>query len=112
MSDLKQKFVITREIEFIMGRVVFHKHLSENAMCGGYWFFDKEKDITYLYSTSYDFGGCSAEMIEKLKPEISEKFRGAEVKFEADENIELYDILFRDMSEERAMELISNNDWV
>ena len=51
-------------------------------------------------------------MIEKLKPEISEKFRGAEVKFEADENIELYDILCRDMSEERAMELISNNDWV
>lgn len=112
MSDLKQKFVFTKDLHFEMGRVKFHRELDPNALGGGYWFIDLERKVAYLYSTSYDFGKCKPEWINNELDFIKERFHGAEVKFEEDEDVELYEILCRDMDNLRAMDLISENDWV
>lgn len=112
MSDKKQKFVITKDMCFKMGRVVYHRELDPNAKCGGFWFFDSETNTAYLYGESYDFGSFTGEIIEACMDSIKTRFGGAEIKFETDEDIDLYDILCKDMSWDRALELISKNDWV
>lgn len=47
-----------------LGHVDFHKELGPDKSLikgGGWWYFDKEKDIMYLYSSSQDFGYVKRE---------------------------------------------------
>lgn len=112
MSGLKQKFVITKDGHLKVGRVHFHFDLDKESIGGGYWFFDIERKVVYLYSSSVDFGGCTKNQIDEVMDDIKLRFRGAEVKFEEDETVKILNILCRDMSFERATEIISKNDWV
>lgn len=111
MSDLKQKFIIGPD-GFEMGRVIFHKQLDPKAKGGGFWFFDEERNVVYLYSDSFDFGPCNQQMIDDHMDEIKERFIGATVKFESYAYLGLYEVLRKDMDFERASDLITGNDFV
>ena len=117
MSKKKKKFTISKELGFRMGRVVFHRELDPNADGGGYWFYDQEMNRLYLYSSSYDFGACTQEMIDSVMDEINDKFKTMQkpeftFRFEPNEDKYLLEILCEDMDSERAMELVEKNDWV
>jgi hypothetical protein len=113
MSGKKQKWVITHDNEFKYGRVGYHFELSNSSRCGGYWFFVEETKTVYLYSESVQFGSCSITMMETLEDKVLKKFRHAEkVVFEDDPSVPLAELLSRDMSVEKADELISKNGWL
>lgn len=64
-----KKFIIyaSQEIPHIrMGFVDFHKELGQDKSLikgGGWWHWDKEKNIVYLYSSSHDFGYVEREVL-------------------------------------------------
>lgn len=116
MRNIKQKFVITSD-EFRMGRSVFHKDLirggGEDAIGGGSWYWDKERDTLYLYGESYDFGPVTKEDIEKNMSDIKRRyFKNSNVIFESNSYKTLLEILSENMCESRAKLLISQNDFI
>lgn len=55
---MAKKFIINNG-NLVMGHVDFHKELVNDHSTtkgGGWWEFDKEKNIMYLYNRSIDFG--------------------------------------------------------
>lgn len=112
MTDLKQKFVITQDSHFKMGRVKLHKELDKNARSGGFWFYDKEENTVYIYGKSEDFGQFTVREIDNSIPQIKLRFRGAKVIVTNDEHMSLFDLLAKYMPEIRAAKLIEENDWV
>ena len=53
-----------------VGQVDFHRELAGKEgeiKSGGYWHFDKDNDILFLYGKSVDFGKCSIEDIQNAK---------------------------------------------
>jgi len=60
---MAKKFIINNG-NIVMGHVEYHKELLSdhtNTVGGGWWEYNKEKDIMYLYSKSYDFGQAKRE---------------------------------------------------
>ena len=112
MSDLKQKFTIGPD-GFKMGRVYFHKDLDPNAKGGGYWFWDQEQDVLYLYGTSYDFGPVNPKQVnDNLDDIMVRPFENSTVNFTPDPDVSLLKVLAKNMDTDRALELIQRNDYV
>lgn len=108
--NLKQKFVIV-DNEIIVGRVRLHKDLHSCPLGGGLWFWDKDRNILYLYSTSHDFGSVTqAQVHNAVLKRI--QFRYTKVVFEPNPNKELIDILRENMTIQRATHLIDENDFI
>lgn len=115
MRNIKQKFIITSD-GFRMDRTVFHKELiigGEDAIGGGSWYWDKERDTLYLYGESNDFGPVSKEDIEKNMSDIKRRyFKNSNVIFETNSYKTLLEILSENMCESRSKLLISQNDFI
>ena len=78
MFDLaKPKFII-QDGELRMGRVVMHKDLASEdgskPVGGGFWYFDMDVKIMYLYGKSHDFGEVKVEDFEDiwLRPSLED----------------------------------------
>lgn len=62
---MHKKFIIY-DNHIRLGHVDFHKELGPDKSLikgGGWWHWDKEKDIMYLYSSSADFGYVNRETL-------------------------------------------------
>jgi hypothetical protein len=60
---MAKKFIINNG-NLVMGHVEYHKELLSDhtkTVGGGWWEYNKEKDIMYLYSRSMDFGQAKRE---------------------------------------------------
>jgi hypothetical protein len=60
---MAKKFIINNG-NLVMGHVDFHKELVKDHSTtkgGGWWEYDKEENIMYLYSRSIDFGQAKRE---------------------------------------------------
>ena len=60
---MHKKFIIY-DGSIRLGHVDFHKELGPDKSLikgGGWWYFDKENNIMYLYSSSMDFGYVNRE---------------------------------------------------
>lgn len=62
------KFII-QDDELRMGRVDCHFELAgkddSGVVGGGYWYYDIDNDILYLYGESIDYGRVNTEQIKK-----------------------------------------------
>lgn len=64
---MAQKFIINNG-NLVMGHVDYHRELVKDHSTtkgGGYWEFDRESNIMYLYSESMDFGQAHREDVIK-----------------------------------------------
>lgn len=64
---MAKKFIINNG-NLVIGNVKLHKELMKDHSAtkgGGYWEFNREKNIVYLYSKSMDFGQAKREDIIK-----------------------------------------------
>jgi len=62
---MAKKFVIN-DGDLIIGHVELHEDLVKGmdrnkTIGGGYWYFDREKNIVYFYGKSLDFGTVSED---------------------------------------------------
>lgn len=60
---MAKKFIVNNG-NLVIGHVDFHKELVKDHSTtkgGGWWEYDKEKNIMYLYSESMDFGQAKRE---------------------------------------------------
>jgi hypothetical protein len=60
---MHKKFIIY-DGDVRLGHVDFHKELGPDKSLikgGGWWHYDKENDVIYLYSSSMDFGRVTRE---------------------------------------------------
>lgn len=112
MNDLKQKFVISKEYGFDIGRVVFHRDLSYLAIGGGYYFFDHEFNTLYLYGKSEEFGTVTQKQVNDNLDSFIGAFENSKVVFEPNHNLSALDVLRKHMDKYRALELITGNDFV
>jgi len=67
-DNLKPKFIIDKDGDFALGKVIFHKDLdiSKTGVMGGGWFeIDAKNKVIYLFDGSFDFGPVTAEQITK-----------------------------------------------
>lgn len=74
---------------FIMGHVELHRDLvSDNTLTigGGWWHFDKERNVLFLYYKSQDFGSVSEEAVRQAKKQRS--LEGVEIFFSTKERLE------------------------
>lgn len=65
----------------LANNVGFHSemHKDKNQIVGGgWWKWDREKNICYLYKSSEDFGQCTPE---QLKGAVLKRWRSKETKF-------------------------------
>ena len=112
MYGKKQKFIIGKD-GFKSSRVTLHRDIDQHAKGGGWWFWDSEKDVLYLYGKSYDFGSVSLDQIEANMDTIKRRhFKNSKVIFEPDSEKGIYDILKENMDSFRALELVSKNDYI
>ena len=75
---LQPKFII-QDGELRMGRVEMHYELAKkdddsNVKGGGYWHYEKDTDVLYLYGKSFDYGRLKVEDFEDvwLRPSLEE----------------------------------------
>ena len=108
--NLKQKFVIVDSL-IMVGRVQLHKNLHPSPLGGGYWFWDQDKNILYLYGTSHEFGPVTQKQVDDAVLKRLQ-FKYTKVVFESDSSKELIDILSENMNIRRACALIEANDFI
>lgn len=112
-TDIKQKFVICEDGGYKKGGVKLHLDLDKKAKSGGYWFYDIDKNILYLYGKSEDFGQFTKEQIEAdMDWVIMGLPKGVEVRIDDESKFTLIEFLMEHNSTERAEKLIDENDWV
>ena len=107
MRDLHFKFIID-DGELILRKCTFHRELAfnyksgddENTLYrtvtgGGWWEWDRENKVIYLYGDSHQFKGCTIEQIQDALPKtIAEDtahfnwyFAGCELRFSTASNL-------------------------
>jgi hypothetical protein len=115
MNDLRQKFIITTDGEMYIGRAVFHKDLlmyEDPVAGGGWWYWDRDKDVLYLYGTSVDYGQVTKQQIDDSEFCSNRGLKSAKIVFEEDEDKTIYEILKEHMDIHRAMDLVASNDFI
>lgn len=112
-KDIKQKFIISQSGRYKQGRVALHLDLDKNAKSGGYWFYDRDENVMYLYGKSEDFGQFTKEQIEADMDWVIMRLpKGVEVRIDDESKYTLAEFLMEHMDVDRADELISKNDFV
>lgn len=65
MEDLHPKFIIEGD-RLVLGKVEYHEDLADNkynVKGGGWFYYDREKDLFILYGKSIQFGPAKIEDI-------------------------------------------------
>lgn len=107
MYDLSQPKFIIQDGEFRMGRVVVHRELvtkdGGDVLGGGWWYFDMDAKIMYLYGKSIDYGQVKAEDFEDvwLRPWLEDMT----IYFSTENDLDLAkqnNIIIQDKDDERT----------
>jgi len=118
MSDKKQKFIITQGGKFRQGRVQLHMDLQrdgDKAIGGGWWYWDRDENVLYLYALSVDFGPVTQEQIDEVMDQIKVRyFVDSKVIFTSPlDALKLKGVLIlHGKTAEQADEIINKNDYV
>ena len=82
------KFIIKGD-ELRIGRVGKHEELAGNddsdVKGGGWWHYDKETNILYLYGSSFDYGQVKAEDFEDIW--VQPSLENAKIFFSLEESL-------------------------
>lgn len=112
MRDIKNKYVLV-DNKLIGARVVFHREIHPSPRGGGWWYYDRETNKLILYGTSFDFGSITKE--QAMNAELGGSFRSlkdAEIIFDGRDNYDVLKILSDHLGEDRAMDIVTECDFI